>query len=534
MSDSKGRVPLPPYYFQLQQPGFSDPTDAGRPNRLCVCISDIHFTDGTVGTQSAEETTWDKTFDRIRQTCSDEDIRELHLILVGDVADMLRSGRWAENGVYPWEEESKPQQFRNTLAQIMQQIILLHGQPGDESKPAGFFYQLRNLVEQLQTAPKPVAVQLIALLGNHDRPLLADDAILQQFYEHCLGQPIDSLSAAYRQWINDIYGATDQSVPWPPFYWGDPGFRLFVTHGHWRDQDNCRAIPASGGKPAWKCGDGWRAEIWHQLGFAPFREACFGDSVAAGMLSGFIYRTKQRLQQLEPAATAVEKPEIRRIDKILDELDLYRPSYLAVDRIIVEIRRLRASSEDVHRVREIIEHELLNSANMWLGWQFTLDSAPASQRLYLRIARWIARLLKLTTNEIELGFLDWLMKLLAWLQADLRSDSGPTLDDMKQFPAFLDAYREYGFRIHGEGHTHVALQEELYFNGPTDRKSYTYINFGAWRNQVVSSQPAKYRRRGIGRALWVLDQLPAESTGDRRFSYWVDDLLSWDDKLDRL
>ncbi|HXH71632.1 MAG TPA: hypothetical protein VNI58_02325, partial [Mariprofundaceae bacterium] len=111
-----------------------------------------------------------------------------------------------------------------------------------------------------------------------------------------------------------------------------------------------------------------------------------------------------------------------------------------------------------------------------------------------------------------------------------------SLAEMQGFPAFLPGYRDYGFRIHGEGHTHVALEEELYFNGPTDHKSYTYINFGTWRNQVVPARPAKYRRRGIGRALWVLDQRPADqaSGGARRFACWVDDMLSWDDRLDRL
>jgi hypothetical protein len=41
----------------------------------------------------------------------------------------------------------------------------------------------------------------------------------------------------------DYYLGNDSPIPRLPFYWGDLGFRLFVTHGQWRDPANSRAQP---------------------------------------------------------------------------------------------------------------------------------------------------------------------------------------------------------------------------------------------------------------------------------------------------
>ena len=67
------------------------PDDRG--NRLCVSISDIHLTDGTVGFQNLSNNTWDAFYDTIKQRC----IRyELVLVLDGDIIDMIRSSKWVQ------------------------------------------------------------------------------------------------------------------------------------------------------------------------------------------------------------------------------------------------------------------------------------------------------------------------------------------------------------------------------------------------------------------------------------------------------
>jgi hypothetical protein len=266
------------------------------------------------------------------------------------------------------------------------------------------------------------------------------------------------------------------------------------------------------------------------MGFAPFTEPCFGDTVAAGVLSGFIWRSKQKLAALTPA-TEFGKKRLKGLERILDELDLYRPTAAAVKRVIRETPRLDRKDPGLAQARDIIESELLDSVRAWLDWEFTLTSARPVIRMVLRIARPVVNFLARLGAGVQLWSIYLLMSLVAWLQQGRRN--APSYCAMRRFPAFLETYRNYGFRIHGEGHTHIPLQEDLYFEKPKERQNYTYINFGAWRDQLVPKLKQGYRRRGVGRALVVLDTTGG-ADGQRHFAYWVEDVLSWGDKADRL
>ena len=397
-----------PENFYLLQDGLDNES---RPNRLCVCLSDVHFTDDTVGNQSAETVIWEEVFDTIVDRCKAYDIKELTLILAGDVVDMIRTARWARNDVYPWQREHP--RFKETLREIMRGIIAKHAQRSsvDSNEKAGFFYLLQNwLPLNLQSQ---CTVQTLVMLGNHDKEIFADDECLKMLYEQCLGQSVKQLSAAYRRWIGNMYFndpnhyADPNSIPRLPFYWGDADFRLFVTHGQWRDEDNSRRIQAQQGKPGWQVKDGWRPDIWQALDYAPFTQACFGDTVAAGVLSGFIYRSNEQLTVFKNNTNTTEqqKKALSRLENLLNELDLYRPTYAAIQRIIEETWRLREETPPLPDIRAIIEEELLNSVYTWLGWDFTLESSTPARRLILRVARVIVSVVKFLGARIEIDFI---------------------------------------------------------------------------------------------------------------------------------
>jgi len=534
---------LPKDFYLWNEPGFSDPTDKNRPNRLCVCFSDVHFTDGTVGNQSADQVAWERVFKNIADVSAKYDIKELTIVLVGDVADMIRSSEWARNKVYPWQREHNL--FKLVLRGIMGAIIDRHAKPMHHDSMCAFFH----LLDQFQSDHKNYKVRTLVLLGNHDKEIFADDESLKMFYEQCLFRPVDNasenrLSDDYRRWIGKMYFNDEQkyldpereSVPWLPFYWGDPGFRLFLTHGQWRDITNSRKIQGVTEDTSWQVSDGWQLKRWQNMNFSPFTEACFGDTVAAGLLSGFIYRAKTELDELLKQSDE----EIQKLKRVLDELDLYRPTSAAVKRVIQQIWRIKKKNSHLSGLREKIENILLDSVHDWINWDFTRDSAPPLIYWFIVIFRPFANIFNRVRHWVGLKPLNlWtiygLMSLLAWVQQWHRND--PSYKDMKNFPGFLDAYRNYGFRIHGEGHTHIPLQEELYFDSPTDDQNYTYINFGAWRDQIVPKQEKSCRRRGVGRALYVVDLAQgsrySEREAERCFMYWVEDVLSWGDKADR-
>jgi hypothetical protein len=554
---------LPKDFLLLTEPGFPGPDQPDRPNRLCVCFSDVHFTDGTVGNQSADDVVWGEVFDQIMDQCVDYGVEELTILLVGDVADMIRTARWSEHGVYPWQRDHP--QYKPILREIMRGIIGIHARGPDPEHPCqktGFFYLLKQLPEALKKydyqnedrseRKRSVVkhIRTLVFLGNHDKEIVTDDETLRMYYEECLGHTFGAgsenpLSEEYRHWIGQMYFgdasrfADPQSVPWLPFYWGDRGFRLFVTHGQWRDQDNSSPAPAQGGKPGWQVKDGWQLGVWRDLEYQPFTAPCFGDTVAAGVLSGFIYRAKRELDALlnaQPGPTPEQAKELKRLKKILDELDLYRPTSAAVRRIIGETWNLRSRKTRLPSVRKMIEQELLRSIREWLDWPFTLESAAPTRRWLLRIAKPLVNVMSFFGATLELGFLYLVLWGLGKLQQYQRDD--PSYKEMLAFPAFLESYRNYGFRIHGEGHTHIPLEEELYFKTPSDHQNYTYINFGAWRDQVLPKQKEKYRRRGVGRILFLLDAKPdprCDPPGaERPFFYWVQDVVSWSDRADHI
>lgn len=554
MSISTPTVETPPDYFELIEPGFSDPRDPDRPSRLCLCVSDLHFTDGTVGNQSADAVVWYRVFKNIADMCVDSQAEELTLVLVGDVVDMIRTAKWSEQGVYPWQREDP--KFKEILRSTMRDIIELHARPATGDKPPGFFHLLKNLPERLKEYHSNGATsrikhcRTIVLLGNHDKEILADDVSLKMFYEECLGQSVDNhsetrLSDAYRRWVGNVYFNDSEKylsdpqrgdAPWLPFYWGDPGFRLFVTHGQWRDQANSRRIVGKGAEYSWDVKDGWQLKRWQNIRFAPFTQACFGDTVAAGVLSGFIARGKQKLTAVSADTDKVQKLIVR-LQRILDELDLYRPTFTAIQRILIETRKLSRKDPKLASIRSILETELIRSLREWVAWDFTYVSASPPVALAMRIAKPVLWIMKWFGIKIELGSLYSLLKLVNWYQQRHRESDAPSFDTMRGFPGFLADYRRYGFHIHGEGHTHIPLQEEVDFDDPPNtvsRGNYTYVNFGTWRDRVLPKKKRGYRRHGMGRILVVLDTAPKTPEASRGYSYWTQDLLTWGDDSDHL
>jgi len=513
--------PTPDLYFELITHAKPE-----RANRMCVVVSDLHFTDGTVGFQNLGDYAWEAFYSTILQRCLTYRIHELVLVLDGDIVDMIRSSKWAEKGIYPWERDRK-ECFSAVVNAILKDVI--------DVQHANFFKLLRDLEGRLtadthrldrRTAFKKV--KIVVTVGNHDKELLCDNAALTYFYEQGLGIKLTDIEPERRQMMGRMYGDETmfdsvKTAPYLPFYYGDTGFRFFTTHGQWRDPDNSAVVAADPDKglPGWSAKDGWTLAVWQKLKFSPFLLPCFGDTVAAGVLSTFIYKTKIAMDQQN-----CHDPVI---DSILDELDLYRPTYAAIERILEVAAKNRATQTNLNAV-QIIEDKLYECLLDWLGWDFTLQSSPPLRRVGLIAAKWLLKLMSLFGHSLRIGVIGGLIKLLKIGNAH---DITPTFDEMATFPSFLPAYRHYGFQIHGEGHTHLPLQGEA--NIDDEKHASTYINFGTWRDQIVLREKQGYRRRGTLRSLFILDLENLTESKDRfprSFDYFVSDAITWSDLND--
>jgi hypothetical protein len=489
-------------------------------NRMCVLISDIHCTDCTVGNQTAEETDWQLFFEQLRIACkhpvekdgvpAGDELDELILILNGDIVDLIRSSRWAQAGVYPWNRDDP--RFAEIVLAIMRDIVTLHADEPkrtEDGRPySGFFYWMRDAMCKLRA--RGVAITIIPIVGNHDKELQVVPQARRMFYENCLGLAANDIPAGYRAWVSQQLGMPDEAYPCLPVYFADRGLRLLATHGQWRDADNIRPTAQ------WKLADGWQPQRWREEQYLAFSRPCFGDTVASGMLSHFIWSTRAKM----PTGT----PGAERIANILDEMDLYRPTAAAVVCLLKEARALARDDPAERGLRDTILRCFSESVEAWLSHKETMDSAPSSMRMGLCLLGWL--------RHFQWYWLDvLLMELMAKVQEPEKDIETQTVLSL---PAFQPAYRALGLRLHVEGHTHVALEAEARFSEPRERRNYTYVNLGAWRDAIVPKRNRGQRRRGIGRALHILD-LPKmlQTIPDAAFRYYTVDLLSWGDRRDR-
>jgi hypothetical protein len=241
------------------------------------------------------------------------------------------------------------------------------------------------------------------------------------------------------------------------------------------------------------------------------------------VLSTFIFEAKKKLKDIEDV-----NPKIL---TVLDELDLYRPTHKALTRLLELTRSLHQQKTDSNVVR-IIEDTLYQCVMQWLGWKITYQTSPLLRRIGMKTAKWLLRAMRLIGFRLEIKTLHSLMKLLSladrWLGY---SKDEMSFKELKQLPAFLECYKEYGFQIHGEGHTHKPLEEELNIGR---EKNSTYINFGTWRDQIVGRKKQGYRRRGVLRAVYILDLKDTSDSalGKRSFDYSTHDIVHWSDKSD--
>lgn len=501
------------------------PAPEGKRNRMCVLISDVHCTDCSVGNQTASDTDWQLFFEQMefaaglpgeRTACSlpvavEQSIDEVILVLNGDIVDLIRSGKWAESGIYPWHRDDP--RFVEIVLAIMRDIVVIHAneRSADRSRPySGFFYWMRESAARLRT--RGVAVTVVPIVGNHDKELQVVPEARRMFYEECLGLTKFDIPDTYRNWVAEQLGTSPHDAyPCLPFYFADSGLRLLATHGQWRDADNTRATDN------WKPEQGWRPDQWRSEKYLAFSQPCFGDTVAAGMLSRFIWSMVRTVDMSVPGAS--------RICNILDEMDLYRPSVKAVVRLLSESRRLSRLEPRAKDLHAQVLGSFRSSLVAWMSHDETWRSARRTTKLGLIV---LSALSRLQWYWLDIS----LMRLMAKVQ-----EPEADIADCKlmSLPAFQSAYRRLGLRLHVEGHTHVALQADLQFNRPRlGHNNYTYVNLGAWRDAILSKRNRGYRRRGVGRALFVLDLARLSDTQPNdSFRFYAKDMISWGDRLDR-
>ncbi len=252
------------------------------PLAMLVIISDLHLTDGTSGSTisaGAFQLLSERLVDLACGASQRRDggyrpVERIDLVLLGDVLDVIRSTRWLESGVRPWDDADSPLLFE-AVAGITADILRRNDEACSEfRKLAQHGVAVPAATRDGRPASReqhkvPVAVHY--MVGNHD------------WFFHLPGENYNRL----RRQIADPMGlATDPGAPFPHEAWEDNELlqtmrrhKVFARHGDVYDPFNYE-----GDRNASSLGDVVVIELLNRFGVQVARE--LADDLPESALAG--------------------------------------------------------------------------------------------------------------------------------------------------------------------------------------------------------------------------------------------------------
>ena len=428
---------------------------------MLVALSDIHFVDGTAGEHNLPYSAFESVFlVDVASLAVDKQAKELKVLLVGDIVDLIRSTKWLDIDPQdrPWGDRGladipSPRKGSETEKQCLK--ILGKVSPKSLEKPEApaslardtivyknwktfkFFRELEARLEE--KTGKRIPVQVIYLPGNHDR--------LCNLYPSVRDEMSKLLGLSVQE--NAVEGDPG-GVWWFANAYRDPDHGVFARHGHQYD--------------VWNFGGGNHFSREDHL------QAAIGD-IFTTEFAVKIPWVLDRLRKAYPKVTKEMVESTRDIDNV-------RPLSAVMEWIYYRIKK-----EDHSQVREALDKAFDTIVKDLLD--FKLVRQWRSPHTYVDEA------LRLISNR----WLSWLPKSL--LDAFDAEDLLPLLLGMTGEPEEPEkdiythaAYRENVWREENAirfilyGHTHVPLQRPL--DGEGGREVF-YLNTGTWRNRIYKT-----------------------------------------------
>ena len=426
---------------------------------MLVIISDLHFSDGTAGEHNLPARAFTEVFlSKIASLANDNECKEIKLLLLGDIIDLIRSEQWfkidpserpwGSNGLsdipIPRSGSITERQCMKILGHVSEAELTNPEQPLSLEKDTVLYKNwetfkfFREFRLELQKKELGIPVQIIYVPGNHDRLCNLYPSVRKEL-KKLLGITTDT---------NTIEG--DPESDWRFRYdFADEDYGVYARHGHQYDP--------------------WNYAGTH-LGFEDHLEVPIGDVI-----------TTEFAAKIPWAAAALKSkhPEITdSLIKNLKDIDNVRPMSSVLEWIYYRIKK-----EDSREIRKAIEH--------------VLDKVVKELIDIELIRKW--RSPKTHWDEavraLSSPWMSWLSKgLVELLKTEDLLPLFIGLDEGAQIPE-KDVYTQAAYsqeRIWREnkniqfilyGHTHVPLQRPLDRN----EREVIYLNTGTWRTRIYKT-----------------------------------------------
>jgi hypothetical protein len=444
---------------------------------MLVIVSDFHFSDGT-----AVPANWNVNPRGIELLLRDvyrqatrKRVKELYLVLLGDMFDTLRSEAWLDVPLHerPWGDPrameagfSMPEAARQHARQITRRIIaqnqaaldLLAGRPGSQSGE-----------RDGELVPPPgLSVRRVFIPGNHDRLYLCDSEV-RRLTREALGSLDETAASA-----EGIY----------PHHLAMPRYGLLARHGHEHDPWNFERHHAVR-TPATLATD---------LGTWDYQPVPIGDPITTELVVGFPHKIRHYLQD-----SGKFRPEqIRSIIERIQRIEDVRPTMAAFRWVFYEAELLTqedgsaAEQLSLSQAQQLLLGEILGEALRELSVSFgEMPYYQAWRDLHNHIGCDVPEQIDLALLALRhtgprtvarfLGLWDRLATLVRPLDSvGIGAASEPALPS--GYPA--------GMRYIVYGHTHEPKEYALPRRRPSGgdlRYTDLYLNSGTWRDRVFAA-----------------------------------------------
>lgn len=431
---------------------------------MLIVISDLHFVDETAGKHNLPYGAFENVFlsDIAALVKDKNDIKEVKILLLGDIVDLLRSEQWfdIEESDRPWganglKDIPNPQKGSATERKCMEIL----GQAADSDlssqiQPASLnrktilyhnwdtFKLFREFKSRLkEKSGKDINVEIIYTPGNHDRLCNLYPSVRDTFKKN-LGLTINMDTATGDLSKGDWKYRCD---------FIDENYAVYAQHGHKFDKDNYAE-------------DQDKAEV-RSL------QVPIGDV----MTTEFAVKIPYKLESLRKDFPDIKKEDFDELVEHAKDIDNIRPLNK-----VVEWMHYRITSENDARASEALDRAFKLVVKEFLDIDFVRKSETYRNRV-LRIASssWISGLTK--------TLVDWFGAETA-LPVIMGMSDEPT--DPQKSPLAIAAYNEPIWRNNEKiqfilyGHTHAPLQMPL---DSKDGKEVIYLNTGTWRNRIIKT-----------------------------------------------
>lgn len=232
---------------------------------MLVAFSDLHLTDESTALNVSPEAFTNVLQKEIEHNCSRKDLKEIVIVLLGDIFDFVRTDYWLglNEDERPWFGVIDKNSGMNNKTKVLEKHYMKALELILETKSSVTFIEMLN---SIKNNDKNIPVKIKYIIGNHDR-------IFNNF---------ESLQDRLRKELS-AFGKED--IEFCNYYRAEE-YSLFCRHGHEWDADNY-------GYQLYKLMN--KKSKYEIKKFEPevYKMQSIGEVITCELMSGIIYRIKK-------------------------------------------------------------------------------------------------------------------------------------------------------------------------------------------------------------------------------------------------